>query len=186
MQGRRFQKDFSSLEDINKQVKKWLDTVAHVHIHGATQKRPLELWNQEKPYLRFPEGYPVYQTAHFEVRYSTKDGTVQYHSNWYEVPMEYARRKLFVTELNNNGVPMIDIYHDNSIIGRYCVSTEKRQWITLDQSLIQLPPKKENNKPKTIQIVVTTKKSKNHYPSIIIAPRAFDYYNRFIILSKHE
>lgn len=187
MQGRRFQKDFSSLEEINKQIKKWLDTVAHVRIHGTTQKRPLELWNQEKPYLRFPEGYPNYQTAHFEVRYSTKDGAIQYHSSWYEVPMEYARRKLFVTELNNNGIPMIDIYHDNSIIGRYCVSTEKRQWIILDQSLIQHPPKKENSKPRTMRIVVKTKKMrKNHYPNIVIAPRAFDYYNRFIISRKHE
>lgn len=49
MQGRRFQKDFSSLEEINKQVKKWLNTVAHVRIHGTTQKRPLQRWNQEKP-----------------------------------------------------------------------------------------------------------------------------------------
>lgn len=184
MQGNKFQRDFFSLEELNKQVIEWRTTVADVRKHGTTERKPIELWQQEKPYLRFPDGYPSYQTAHFEIRFSTKDATIQYHSNWYEVPKDYARKKLYIKEINNNGVPLIDIYHEHetNVIAKYYVSTDRRQWITLDKSLIQVevPGKDES---KSIKLKTGKKKkakNKTNYPKVNIPDRSLNYYNKFV------
>ncbi len=38
---------FTSLHDLNEQVRHWLDTVANVRIHGTTHERPVDRWKHE-------------------------------------------------------------------------------------------------------------------------------------------
>lgn len=188
IQGKNIQKDFSSLDDLNAEMQKWLDNVANVRIHATTEERPIDRWQQEKPYLRFPLDYPVYQTEHFEVRYSTKDGTIQFRSNWYELPLEHARRKLYVKEINNKGVPLLDIYHEEAIIARYFICTGRRQWITLDQSLInsQSGNSRDNNIQATVRVKMQKQINKPSKICITLTPRPLSYYARFIGGEKHE
>ncbi len=43
---------FVDLEDLNRQALAWLDTVAHVRVHGTTRERPVDRLAVERAYLR--------------------------------------------------------------------------------------------------------------------------------------
>lgn len=185
MQGMKFNKGFSSLEDLNNKARLWLDTVANVRDHKSTGKRPYNMWLEEKEYLRFPKDIPPYPTSSFVVRYSTKDGLIHYKSNFYSVPMQYARRKLYVKEITSGGLLSIEIYYQAALIANHSLSNERGKWI-IDQkhvitshSRIQKAKKNQKGvKPKTDAI-------KDKLPFVIYT-RGLDYYSKIISGVKHE
>ncbi len=135
MQGMSFNETFSSLDEINQMTTKWLDTIANVRHHKTTGKLPYDSWQYEKKYLKIINSFPDYNISPFLERNSTKDGFIQFKSNFYAIPIKYARRKLLVREVNKNGVPFIDIYYEDKVIATYLLSPEKGRWILSDKNL---------------------------------------------------
>lgn len=76
---------FASWDDLNRQVRVWLDTVANVRKHGTTQRKVDEAYAEEKPCLialpamRFP-------AERRETRKVPKDGDVQVDGSFYPAP----------------------------------------------------------------------------------------------------
>lgn len=123
--GLNLNKSFSSLETLNKEALRWTKTVANVRMHSTTGESPLKKWKTEKPYLKFPNNLPDYQVSPFIFRYSTKDQLVQYKQNFYSVPKEFAWKKLFIREINENGNIFVHIYYQNILIYKHRLSLEK-------------------------------------------------------------
>lgn len=175
MKGMRFKKEFKSLEELNKKAQRWLEYEANTRLHGTTKEKPIDRWIKEKKYLNFPNDIPIYASSPFLVRRSTKDGLIQYKSNLYSVPMEYARRNLFVKAVNTSGTLSIAIYYQDIIVANHLMSHEKGKWIVDDAHLIRKSTvnKRENKKARS------KKNIKKPYSGIGIRP--LSYYDKFIL-----
>jgi transposase len=78
---------FTSLEHLNEMAMRWLSETADVRVHRETKRRPIDLFEEEKPHLL---GLPTqpYDTA--QVLYRTVDagGHLAYMQNFYSVPWQ--------------------------------------------------------------------------------------------------
>ena len=78
--------DFSQLNPIARQ---WLDEIANVRVHGETRRRPVEMFEEERPHLQpLPETVHDIGTVH-GVRACNRF-RVTFETNRYSVPAEYA------------------------------------------------------------------------------------------------
>ena len=177
MDGMKFKKGFSSLEDLNDKATLWLNNVANNRIHGTTGEKPSERWLKEKPNLHFPGNLPSYPVAALVVRMSTKDGLIQYKYNFYSVPIEFARRKLLVEETSESGVGKLKIYQDNALITTHFMSRERGKWIAKDEHLIKKINSTQTKKQKL-------KKENKITKEIRIYTRPLSYYDQIIFRRK--
>ena len=81
-------RSFSTLEHLNEVTKAWLAEIADQRIHRQTQKRPIELHEQEKPHLLPLPGHP-FDTSEVVYRSVMPEGYVAYLQNLYSVPWNY-------------------------------------------------------------------------------------------------
>lgn len=81
---------FTGLDDLNRQVQAWAETVADQRIHGTTHERPADRLAREFPHL-MPAPAPD-KVAPFlrEERTVGRDGFVQWDKAWYGVPWQLA------------------------------------------------------------------------------------------------
>lgn len=171
-QGLRFPKNFKTLDELNEKVQIWLKTKANRRTHQTTGDMPQVRWEEEKPYLRFPDPNREYETSPFQVRHSTKDCRVLYKHNYYSIPIEYARKKLLVKERTKNGVRYLDIYFEDQIIAQHAVSEEKGKEITKQEHLF--PKLAENKKSKPVTAVKkqqVTLRPLSYYDTLIPKPK---------------
>lgn len=111
--------DFSA---VNPAARQWLETVANVRIHGATKKKPIEMFKTEKPaMLHLPQmpydvcvTHPVRATNRFRVVLDT---------NRYSVPSEYAGVRLILKAYPDR----ICIYHNGKLIAQHPRSYDRHQ-----------------------------------------------------------
>jgi len=174
MDGMKFKKGFSSLEDLNDKAKLWLDNIANNRIHGTTGEKPYDRWLKEKPNLHFPGNLPPYPVAALVTRRSTRDGLIQYKYNFYSVPIEFARRKLLVEETSESGVGMIKIYHDDVLIATHLLSRERGKWIAKEEHLVRNVGLNQTKKQKL------KKENKITKEKIRIFTRPLSYYDQII------
>ncbi len=174
-QGENFQKEFVSLNELNQKVDFWLNQVANLREHKTTGERPTDRLLREKHYLRFTGNLPQYQISHHVARNSTKDGLIQYRSNYYSVPMAFSRKKLYVTETPKDGLQFIEIYYQDKIIASHPLSIGRNEWIIDDQHIFQKAPNIIGNKIKIYNPEDILKK----YSTEVIT-RPVSYYNQFI------
>lgn len=95
-------RDFRDLDDFNRQLDEWLDTIVDVRKrHGTT---PLERFAEEAPHLLSLPAHP-YDTARVVYRLCSIDGFVDWQGNRYAVPYDHitdllpiriTERELFV------------------------------------------------------------------------------------------
>ena len=78
-------RSFSTLEHLNEVTRAWLAEVADQRIHRHTQKRPIELYEQEKPHLLPLPEHP-FDTSEVVYRTVMPEGYVAYLQNLYSVP----------------------------------------------------------------------------------------------------
>jgi len=76
---------FASWEDLNRQVRVWLDTVANVRVHGTTRRRVDEAYAEEQPCLIALPAV-AFPAARCETRKVQKDGYVPIDGSLYPVP----------------------------------------------------------------------------------------------------
>jgi transposase len=78
---------FTSLDHLNEMAMRWLAETADVRIHRETKRRPIDLFEEEKPHLL---GLPAqtYDTARVLYRTVDPDGHIAYLQNFYSVPWQ--------------------------------------------------------------------------------------------------
>jgi transposase len=103
-------------------IKQWLDTVANVRIHGETKKKPLELFEEEKPLLRPLPPHP-YDIANISQVRASSQFRVTLDTNRYSVPAEYAGRNLTLKAYPDR----LCIYSDEKLVARHHRSYDRHR-----------------------------------------------------------
>jgi transposase len=104
-------RSFRDLEDLNAQLRHWLDTVANPRVHATTRRVVSEAFVEERPALRPLPLLPYRAVLTLERRVS-HEGMVSVGGNLYSVPDTTRRRVLEVHSLADeirileNGVPI--------------------------------------------------------------------------------
>ena len=81
-------RSFTDLDDLNQQLRHWLDTVANVRIHGTTGERPIDRHRQELAHLRPAAAVPAYDVRPIEIRKVAPDCHFSFGGTRYSVPPE--------------------------------------------------------------------------------------------------
>ena len=91
-------RSFRNLEDLNAQLRHWLDTVANARIHATTRRVVNEAFAEERPSLRSLPLAPFRSVLKLERRIS-REGMVSVGGNFYSVPDATRRRVVEVHTL---------------------------------------------------------------------------------------
>ncbi|MGD0620217.1 MAG: IS21 family transposase [Bryobacteraceae bacterium] len=78
---------FTSLDHLNEMTLCWLAEIADVRLHRETDRRPIDLFAEEKPHLLALPAQP-YDTARVLYRTVDADGHIAYLQNFYSVPWQ--------------------------------------------------------------------------------------------------
>jgi transposase len=78
---------FTSLEHLNEVAMNWLAETADVRIHRETRRKPIDMFEEEKPHLLALPAQP-YDTARMLYRTVDPDGHIAYLQNFYSVPWQ--------------------------------------------------------------------------------------------------
>ncbi len=111
-----------SFPAVNPAARQWLDSVANVRLHGETQRKPVDLFAEEKPHL---QPLPVLPYDCAVVRPSGAHGCcrVAFDANRYSVPYLYASQKLTLKIYPDQ----LLIYHQEKLIATPLRSDDRRQ-----------------------------------------------------------
>lgn len=103
-------------------VRHWLETVANVRIHGETRKKPVELFEAERPCL-LPLPVNHFDIATVSPQRASSQFRITIDTNRYSVPAEYAGRALTV----KTDPERICVYAGEKLIARHIRSYERYQ-----------------------------------------------------------
>ena len=111
--------DFSSLQPA---AQLWVDSIADVRLHAATQQRPIDRFADEREHLQRlnPAGFDL-ATVH-SVR-ATKQFRVALESNHYSVPARYAGQRLILKAYADH----VCIYDRDQLLARHRRSMDRHQ-----------------------------------------------------------
>jgi transposase len=114
-------RSFRNLEDLNAQLREWLDTVANARLHGTTQRIVAEAFAAEQPELQPLPAVPFDALLKLERRVS-HDGLVSIGGNSYSVP-DRTRRIVEVHQLPDQ----IRILDEGRLVAVHPVLEGRRQ-----------------------------------------------------------
>jgi hypothetical protein len=104
----------SDLSAVQASARVWLDTIANVRTHGETQRRPIDLFAEERQQLRQPNPHP-YDLARTISAVASSQFRIALDSNHYSVPSRYAHRPMTVKAYPDR----VCVYCDNELIARH-------------------------------------------------------------------
>jgi transposase len=78
---------FTSLDHLNEMTAQWLTEIADIHLHRETKRRPIDLYEEEKPHLLALPAQP-YDTARVLYRTVDPEGHLAWLQNFYSVPWQ--------------------------------------------------------------------------------------------------
>jgi transposase len=106
--------DIPEFSAVNPAAREWLGSVANVRVHGATRKKPVELFEVEKPALRPLPAMP-YDVSTTRPARATNRFRVVLDTNRYSVPAEYAGGRLSLKSYPDR----LCIYHHANLIAQH-------------------------------------------------------------------
>lgn len=115
----------SSFEAIQLAGRQWLDATANVRIHRETQRKPIDLFEQEKPLLQPLPAMP-YDCAVIQPVAANRCCRIRFGGNRYSVPHLYASQKLTLKIYPE----CLDIFHNEKLIATHARCYDRRQNIT--------------------------------------------------------
>ena len=114
-----------SFEPINPAGRQWLDATANVRIHRETNRKPIELYAQEKSLLR-PLPVMPYDCAVIQPVSANRCCRISFQANRYSVPHLYASQKLTL----KIDPERLCIFHHEKLIATHARSYDRQQKIT--------------------------------------------------------
>ncbi len=115
-------RSFRNLDDLNRQLRHWLDTVANPRCHATTERIVNEAFAEERPHLRPLPMAPFRAVLRLERRIS-REGMVSVGGNAYSVPDATRRRAVEVHSLADE----IRIFEDGNLIAVHPVLEGRNQ-----------------------------------------------------------
>jgi len=114
-----------SFEPINPAGRQWLEATANVRIHRETNRKPIELYAQEKSLLR-PLPVMPYDCAVIQPVSANRCCRISFQANRYSVPHLYASQKLTL----KIDPERLCIFHHEKLIATHARSYDRQQKIT--------------------------------------------------------
>jgi len=116
------QRDFTDIEEADKFLSIWLETIANQRVHGTIHKIPADLFQQNEE-----DALGALPTTEFTMSASDTAivGTqchICYCANYYSVPYQYVDFKVDVIEVNN----LLKIYFKGKEIAVHALETRKK------------------------------------------------------------
>jgi transposase len=111
-----------SFAAINPAAALWMRAVANVRIHGETRRKPIDMFEEEKPRLR-PLPAMAYDPALIKTAPATSRCRVVFESNRYSIPHLYASQKLTLKIYPDR----LCVFHNEKLIATHTRSFERRQ-----------------------------------------------------------
>ena len=115
-------RSFRNLDDLNAQMRHWLDTVANPRVHATTQRVVNEAFAEEKPHLKLLPLAPFRSLLKLERRVS-HEGMVSVGGNLYSVPDATRKRVVEVHTLADE----VRIFEDGTLIAAHPVLEGRNQ-----------------------------------------------------------
>lgn len=106
--------ELAEFSAINPAAQLWLDTVANVRIHGETRRRPIDVFQEEQPYLQ-PLNPMSYDIGRIETPRAGKQFRVTLDTNHYSVPARYVGVRVLLKAYPDR----VCIYHQDQLIARH-------------------------------------------------------------------
>jgi transposase len=114
--------DLPGFAALNPAALQWLSTVANVRIHGETHRKPLEMFQEEKPRLKPLPALP-YDAADLRIVTASSRCRVVFETNRYSIPHLYAGQKLTLKVYPDR----LCLFHREKLIATHTRSFERRQ-----------------------------------------------------------
>ena len=111
-----------NLDDLNAELRRWLDTVANPRVHATTQRVVNEAFAEEKPHLKLLPLAPFRSVLKLERRVS-HEGMVSVGGNLYSVPDATRKRVVEVHTLADE----VRIFEDGALIAAHPVLDGRHQ-----------------------------------------------------------
>lgn len=115
-------RSFRNLDDLNGQLRHWLDTVANPRVHATTQRIVCEAFAEEKPHLKTLPLAPFRSVLKLERRVS-HEGMVSVGGNLYSVPDATRKRIVEVQALADE----VRIFEDGVLLAAHPVLEGRNQ-----------------------------------------------------------
>ena len=115
-------RSFRNLDDLNAQLRQWLDTVANPRVHATTQRVVNETFAEEKPHLKTLPLASFRSLLKLERRVS-HEGMVSVGGNLYSVPDATRKRIVEVHTLADE----VQIFEDGALIAAHPVLEGRNQ-----------------------------------------------------------
>lgn len=110
---------FTDLDDLNRQLEVWLDTVANVRVHGTTRERPVDRHRLELAHLRPLAAVPAYDTRPLQVRLVHSDSHIRYGTVEYSVDPRAAGRTVTVRAEGEAVGERFSVYLGDELVARH-------------------------------------------------------------------
>lgn len=105
---------------LNPAVTVWLETIANVRLHRETQRRPVDLWAEERAHLQPVNPRPFDGGRVLPVR-ANRQFRVTFEANRYSVPARYAGQPLTLKAYPDR----LCLYRDDELVARHVRSYER-------------------------------------------------------------
>lgn len=126
-------RSFTDLEDLNRQLEVWLDTVANVRTHGTTGVRPVDRHAEELRHLRDFAESPDYDTRPLELRQVPADSHISFGSVFYSVDPRAVGRTVTVRAEGENPGDFFTVYLGAAVVARHRRRAKGTPRVTLSE-----------------------------------------------------
>lgn len=107
---------------LNPAARHWLDTVANVRLHGETHQRPVDRFEEEKPYLLALPSQP-FDAALIQTVRASNQFRICFEANRYSVPAAYASTRVTLKVYPDR----LCLYSGEKLIARHCRCYDRHQ-----------------------------------------------------------
>ncbi len=175
-------RSFVDLEDLNRQLNVWLNTVANVRVHGTTGERPVDRHALELVKLGVLTAVPQYDTRAFEIRRVAPDCHFSFGGVLYSVFPEAAGKTVTLRiESEQVGAP-IAVYLGEQLVARQTLVPKGSPRVTLPEHAAAIRRLTRGNAP-------AVSRRRGRQPCFVqcsapeVEARAFDPYERIALES---
>jgi transposase len=149
---------FANLDDMNQQLRDWLDTVANVRVHGTTQRVVAEHFAEERRQLQ-PQPAGLFNAVIRLERRVSHEGLVSVGGNYYSVPDRARKRVLEVHSLAHE----VRIFEDGELLAVHPVLEGRRQ-------ISMLPGHRQ------VRRAALASQQRRYVPAHAVARRSLSFY----------
>lgn len=113
-------RSFVDLEDLNRQLERWLAEVANVRVHGTTRVRPVDRLAEDQAGMLPVEAGRAFPMMEVETRRADHDGRISFRGVRYSVdPQILSGRRGEPVEVRVGTDEVLRIYHGDRLVGEH-------------------------------------------------------------------